>query len=107
MPTTHSDEYLPGVIVYVSKFPFQEGVETKPRFALVIARRGADVTVRGIYTKHHPGYAAIAATPDTRLHHDSYLSTRRVTLRIHQIDRFVGDTAIDYDPFDDFIDLVA
>lgn len=102
MHTTNRNDYVPGVIVHVPHFPFKEKLQSNPRFALVISRRGPEVTVRGIYSRQHAGYEPITATRETGLDHNSFLGNRLVTLRIHEVGHALGDAPYDFDPFDDF-----
>ncbi|MDQ1392144.1 MAG: hypothetical protein QOF30_1121 [Acidimicrobiaceae bacterium] len=102
MHTVNRADFVPGAIVHISQFPFEERPESKSRFGLIIRRKGPDVTVRGIYTHPRPGYAPIPSNRGTRLDHDSYLGNRLVNIRVHKISHACGEAAFDYDPFGDF-----
>jgi hypothetical protein len=91
----------PGAIVLVHRFPFEEDRrQAKSRFAFVSAVNGNAVEVHGIYTHDRAGRVAIRATAENGLHHESFVSPRRVPVRLDQV-RPVGETPIDFDPFGD------
>ncbi len=92
--------------IVLAEIPFsQSRHEFKPRPAFVVRIEGNCVTVRGVYSKPRPGRKLIRVTSSNGLGHDSFMDSETTRIPRHRVIKPLGETPVDFDPFDDFLSL--